>query len=78
MVADGRTDTSDGVTMSTLAEAMAELGCTQAYNLDGGNSATLVLGGEICSDKTVANERSQSDFIYFATTVDPINWKTQP
>lgn len=75
VVVDGRSDESEGVTLETLADYMAELGCTQAFNLDGGNSATLVLGGVICNDKSPDNERSVSDIIYFATTVDPINWR---
>ncbi len=74
VVADGRSDDSAGVTLETLAGFMADLGCTQAYNLDGGNSATMVLNGQIYNDKSEANERSVSDIIYFATTVDPINW----
>ncbi|NLI21796.1 MAG: phosphodiester glycosidase family protein [Clostridiales bacterium] len=74
VVVDGRSDESEGVTLDTLADFMEELGCTQAYNLDGGNSATLVLGGTIYNDKSLSGERSVSDIIYFATTVDPINW----
>lgn len=74
VIVDGRTSDSDGVTLETLADFMAELGCTQAYNLDGGNSATMVLNGEIYNDKSPANERSISDILYFASTVDPINW----
>lgn len=75
VVVDGRSDESAGVTLETLADVMAQLGCTQAFNLDGGNSATLVLGGVIYNDKSPGNERSVSDIIYFATTVDPINWQ---
>jgi exopolysaccharide biosynthesis protein len=74
VVADGRSDNSEGVTLETLAGVMGELGCSQAFNLDGGNSATLVLGGSIFNDKSPDNERSVSDIVYFATTVDPINW----
>ena len=75
VVVDGRSDESEGVTLETLAATMADLGCTQAFNLDGGNSATLVLGGEIYNHKSPTNERSVSDIIYFASTVDPINWR---
>ena len=78
VVVDGRSDDSEGVTLETLADFMAGLGCTQAFNLDGGNSATLVLGGKIYNEKSLSNERSVSDMIYFATSVDPINWKGQP
>lgn len=76
VVVDGRSEDSDGMTLETLADFMATLNCTQAYNLDGGNSATLVLGGMIYNDKSPGNERSVSDIIYFATSVDPINWET--
>ena len=74
VVVNGRSDESAGVTLDTLADFMAEIGCKQAFNLDGGNSATLVLGGMIYNDKSTANERSVSDILYFATSVDPINW----
>ena len=74
VVVDGRSEDSEGVTLETLAQAMTDLGCIQAYNLDGGNSATMVLGGEIYNDKSLDNERSVSDILYFATTVDPLYW----
>ena len=59
----------EGATAEELAQFMADLGCTQAYNLDGGNSALMVFHGENYSDKTVKEERSVSDIIYFATAV---------
>ncbi len=63
---NGRTDGSVGVTMAQLAQIMSELGCQQAYNLDGGNSATLVFHNEVFNDKP-QDERGISDIIYFAT-----------
>ena len=69
VVVDGRSDSSEGMTLETLADVMFDLGCTQAFNLDGGNSATLVLGGNIYNQKSLENERSVSDIIYFATSV---------
>ena len=75
VIVDGRSDESEGVTLETLADVMEELGCQQAYNLDGGNSATLVLNNTIYNDKSPDNERSVSDILYFATSVDPINWQ---
>ncbi len=60
----------EGATGEELAQFMFELGCTQAYNLDGGNSALMVFHGENFSDKTVSEERSVSDIIYFATAID--------
>ena len=67
---------SRGMTQQALADFMFnELHCTQAYNLDGGNSATMIFNGEYYqTGRTIKNERQQSDFIYFATAVDPETW----
>ena len=75
VVVDGRTDVSPGVTIETLAAFMAELGCTQAFNLDGGNSATMMFNNAYYSRKTDNSERSVSDIIYFASAVDPATWQ---
>ena len=71
VVVDGRRNGSKGVTMAQLARFMADQGCVQAFNLDGGNSSLMVFHGENYSDKTFAAERSVSDIIYFATAVRP-------
>ena len=63
-------DGKSGMTGEDLAQLMLELGCTQAYNLDGGNSCLMVFHGENYSDKSFEAERSVSDIIYFATAVD--------
>jgi len=47
VVCEGRADEEAGLTMSELAEAMAGLGSRAAVNLDGGGSASLVLGGSL-------------------------------
>lgn len=57
----------DGVTQQELAQILFDLGAIQAFNLDGGNSATLVFNGGYYQDKTKSNERAQSDMIYFAS-----------
>ena len=44
---DGRADDEAGLTMGELAEAMAALGATQAMNLDGGGSTSLICGGRL-------------------------------
>ncbi len=75
VVVDGRRDDSPGVTMEDLAAFMAELGCTQAFNLDGGNSATMIFNNAYYSRKTDNSERSVSDIIYFASSVDPAVWQ---
>ncbi len=47
VVCDGRADDDAGMTMTELAETMAALGCTDAINLDGGGSASLVVDGRL-------------------------------
>jgi len=59
----------EGATTEELAQFMADLGCQEAYNLDGGNSALMYFHGGNYSDKTVKEERSVSDIIYFATAM---------
>lgn len=64
---DGRSDDSTGITALQLAQYMETLGCTQAFNLDGGNSATLIFHNNYFNTKSENAERSVSDIIYFAT-----------
>ena len=68
VVVNGRTDGSAGVTMEEFASVMEEIGAEQAYNLDGGNSATLAFHGEVYNDKPQA-ERAVTDIIYFASAI---------
>lgn len=68
VVADGRTTESAGLSLYELAEFMQSLGCTQAYNLDGGGSSTMVFGGEVINNPTTdgntIKERAVSDIVY--------------
>ena len=75
VLAEGRNKDSEGVTHQELADFMFDLGCIEAFNLDGGNTATMVFnGGYYQTGRSSTNERAQSDCIYFATTVDPATW----
>ena len=75
VLAEGRNKDSEGVTHQELADFMFDLGCIEAYNLDGGNTATMVINGSYYqTGRSSTNERAQSDCIYFATTVDPATW----
>jgi hypothetical protein len=47
VVSEGRADDEAGLTMSELARAMIGLGAEEAINLDGGGSASLVVGGRL-------------------------------
>ena len=69
VVADGRTDESEGLSLYELAEYMESLGCTTAYNLDGGGSSTMVFNGTVINQPTttgndVGRERKVSDIVY--------------
>ena len=77
VVAEGRGGYADGVTHQELANFMYDtIGCQQAYNLDGGNSGTMVLGDTVYkADHGTSKLRDLNDSIYFATTVDPASWR---
>ena len=70
VVSDGRTSESEGLTLYELAQVMQELGCTEAYNLDGGGSSTMYYNGEVINNPTTGGnrikERSVSDIVYIA------------
>jgi exopolysaccharide biosynthesis protein len=67
IVVDGRTQTSQGMTTDELAQVFKDLGCTVAYNLDGGGSSTMYFNGEVINNPTDGKrqgERSVSDIVY--------------
>jgi hypothetical protein len=47
VVCEGRADDEAGLNLAELAVAMADLGAIDAINLDGGGSASLVVGGRL-------------------------------
>jgi len=64
--AKGRTNDSDGVTMSWLAERMKALGCENALNLDGGNTVALYFMGDVLNKAVNSNSyRDISSMIGF-------------
>ena len=62
---------SEGLTHEGLAELRLELGCQQAYNLDGGNSTQIILCGEKINAREYGKTRDIADMIVFATAVKP-------
>ncbi len=68
VVSDGRTSESAGLSLYELASFMKELGVTDAYNLDGGGSSTMVFQGNIINNPTTNGhsfeERAVSDILY--------------
>jgi exopolysaccharide biosynthesis protein len=67
VVSDGRTSESEGLTLYELAGVMKDLGCTVAYNLDGGGSSTMYFNGEVVNKPTTngntISERKVSDIV---------------
>lgn len=67
VVVDGRSPGySAGVDMNELAQIMLDLGCTTAYNLDGGGSSTMYFDGEVVNQPSNGGERGVSDILYVA------------
>ena len=69
VVSDGRTDESEGLSLSDLATFMTtELGVECAYNLDGGGSSTMVFEGSVVNKPTSSGnsikEREVTDIVY--------------
>ena len=71
LVSDGRTDESEGLSLYELAGLMKDLGCSIAYNLDGGGSSTMWFNGRVLNRPTTygdkIEERSVSDIVYIGT-----------
>lgn len=67
VVSDGRTSSNAGLSLYQLAQFMQGLGCTVAYNLDGGGSSTMYFNGKVVNNPTSGNtsgEREVSDILY--------------
>ena len=69
VVSEGRTSDNAGLSLYQLAQFMKDLGCTTAYNLDGGGSSTMYFDGEVINDPTgggrgSSGERRVSDIVY--------------
>ena len=62
VVVDGRSKQSIGATLPQLSRLMQELGCKCAYNLDGGQSSEMAVGGKTIS-KPAGGGRKNSDAI---------------
>ena len=63
---DGRIESSRGMTLEELSQLFADLGCTAAYNLDGGQSSGFVWQGEL---QSYPYNRPVSDIIYVSDNI---------
>ena len=52
-----------------MAKYLQDLGLKKVYALDGGQTATIVMNGELMNGVDYGGERNISDIIYFATAV---------
>lgn len=71
IVAEARIKRSKGVNVQWLAERFQELGCTVAFNLDGGETSTMVFMGHqlnILKDKRKVSSRRTADIIGIGTS----------
>ena len=68
VVVDGRSiGYSRGATITEFAEIFKELGCSQAYNSDGGGSSTMYFMDRVVNNPLGKNkERGTSDILYIA------------
>lgn len=54
---------SAGMRLEALSQLFYDLGCKQAYNLDGGQSAVMVFDGKVVN-QPVGGGRPVSDIVY--------------
>jgi len=64
-ICDGRITTSNGATLTELAQIMKGLGCVGAINLDGGGSTGMVVGNEHLNDMSGGNRTVVSTIGFF-------------
>ncbi|ADL52115.1 phosphodiester glycosidase family protein [Clostridium cellulovorans] len=66
VVVDGRSSGySRGMTLDEVAQLFIDLGCTEAYNLDGGGSSTMYFNGRLVNNPLgKSRERGVSDILY--------------
>ena len=57
------------VTLRQAADSMIAHGCYNAYTLDGGQTASILIGGKLINPVQFGVEREVSDIYYFATAV---------
>lgn len=56
-------------TVAMFAKNIAATGCSMAYCLDGGQTATIVMNDQLINRPVYGQQRKISDIIYFATSV---------
>lgn len=62
-------------TMSEFAKNLLKLGIDNAYALDGGQTAAIVMNNQLINKVSYGAQREISDIIYFATAVPEEEWE---
>lgn len=62
---------SVGFTIAEMADLCLEMGCINAYNLDGGSSSSVALNYQKINALSSHKNRPVADIIYFCTLVPP-------
>ena len=62
-------------TMGEFAGNLLELGIPNAYALDGGQTAAIVMNNQLINKVSYGAQREISDIIYFATAVPQEDWE---
>lgn len=75
IVADGRSKGySRGLTLDELAQIFADLGCIEAYNIDGGGSSAMYFMGDLVNNPLgKQKERGTSDILFIAGEDETMN-----
>lgn len=71
IVVDGRSPGySNGVSLTEFAQIFQSLGCSEAYNLDGGGSSTMYFMGRVVNNPLGRNkERGTSDILFIGEQI---------
>ena len=64
VVVEGRQTYSEGIKLSGLSQIFYDLGCAEAYNLDGGRTSEMAYFGELINQPLADGRRECSDIIY--------------
>ena len=56
---------SSSTTLARAGQVLSDLGCVGGLALDGGGSATMIMGGERVNKTSGSRERNVSDIVYF-------------
>lgn len=75
LTSEGRRDNEAGFTLPECAKILLQLGCVEAYNLDGGGSTQTVYNGVLVNTPVDLNlgsvERATPDIMYFTKEITP-------